>query len=79
MVSNENDRAIVTAVIGLAKNLQLSVVAEGVEEADQLELLTEQNCDVAQGFHFSRPVPCSEFETWVRQYMLPVNVITRSA
>ena len=69
----------ITAVNGLAKNLQLGVVAEGVEEIDQLELLAAQNCDIAQGYYFSRPVPCAEFESWVRQYISPTNVISRTA
>ena len=79
MVSNENDRAIVNAVIGLAKNLQLGVVAEGVEERNQLDLLTEQKCDVAQGFYFSRPVPCKEFELWATEHNSPIDVVPISA
>lgn len=65
MVSDENDAAIVTAVIGLAKNLNLQVVAEGVEDLDQLNLLASKECDVAQGFLYSRPIPNEEFQTFV--------------
>lgn len=79
MASNENDSAIVNAVIGLAKNLQLGVVAEGVEEQEQLTLLNQQNCDIAQGFYFSRPVPKNEFESWVMRHNHPVEVVPVSA
>ena len=79
MASNENDSAIVNAVIGLAKNLQLGVVAEGVEEQEQLTLLDQQNCDIAQGFYFSRPVPKNEFESWVMRHNHPVEVVPVSA
>ena len=79
MASNENDQAIVTAVIGLAKNLQLRVVAEGVEEREQLDLLAAQKCDVAQGFYFSRPVPRGEFEAWVKNHNSAVEIVPISA
>ncbi|MEM7466119.1 MAG: EAL domain-containing protein [Pseudomonadota bacterium] len=65
MASNNNDLAIVTTVIGLARNLNLGVVAEGVEEHEQLRLLATKNCDIAQGFYYSRPLPNHEFQTWV--------------
>lgn len=50
------DRAIVAAIIALSNSLQLSVVAEGVENEGQLRLLRESGCEYAQGFLFSRPV-----------------------
>jgi diguanylate cyclase (GGDEF)-like protein len=52
-----DDAAIVTAIIAMAHNLKLTVVAEGVETVAQLEFLREQNCNAMQGFLFSRPVP----------------------
>ena len=79
MASNENDLAIVTAVIGLAKNLQLGVVAEGVEEVEQLELLAAKNCDIAQGFHYSRPLRKNDFDTWVLHNDKTVNITPLSA
>jgi EAL domain-containing protein (putative c-di-GMP-specific phosphodiesterase class I) len=50
------DRAIVRVVVDLADTLGLSVIAEGVETARQLELLRELECDAAQGYFFSRPL-----------------------
>jgi EAL domain-containing protein (putative c-di-GMP-specific phosphodiesterase class I) len=56
MVGSAKDRAIVSAAIGLAHQLGLSVVAEGVEDRPTWEALAELGCDLAQGFYFSRPV-----------------------
>ena len=69
MATNENDAAIVSAIIGLAKNLQLRVVAEGVEEHEQLDMLASKECDVAQGYLYSRPIPDQEFQDWVLAQM----------
>ena len=52
---------IVSAVLGLARSLDLQVVAEGVETDAQLAELTRMGCDYAQGYLFSRPVPAEEF------------------
>ena len=59
---NDNDAEMVKTIIGMAHNLRMSLVAEGVETAAQLLLLATEGCEVAQGFHFSRPVPVEEFD-----------------
>jgi len=65
LVSNENDRAVTTAVISLGQKLNLRVIAEGVETEGQMAFLRENNCDEMQGYHFSRPVPAHDIETLV--------------
>jgi diguanylate cyclase (GGDEF)-like protein len=56
-----DDTAIVTAVIGMARSLKLRVIAEGVENPEELEFLRTQHCDEAQGYYFSRPVLPEQF------------------
>lgn len=58
---SEADRAIVSAVIGMARGLRLRVTAEGVETEGQLAFLREQGCEDVQGFLFGEPVPASAF------------------
>jgi diguanylate cyclase (GGDEF)-like protein len=58
---NTDDRAIITAIIAMARSLGLKVVAEGVETEDQLAFLRDLGCDEIQGFYFSRPLPPEEF------------------
>ncbi|MDP3482586.1 MAG: EAL domain-containing protein, partial [Sulfuricella sp.] len=61
------DVAIVTTVIGMAKSLKLKVIAEGVENEEQLALLCELGCDEIQGYFFSRPLPAEGFAKWLRR------------
>ncbi|MGD8562184.1 MAG: EAL domain-containing protein, partial [Desulfarculaceae bacterium] len=55
-----DDVAIVLGIISMAAQLQLNVVAEGVETTNQLEFLRRHNCQMMQGFLFSPPVPAEE-------------------
>jgi diguanylate cyclase (GGDEF)-like protein/PAS domain S-box-containing protein len=58
--------SIVTAVISMARSLKLRVVAEGVETLEQVSFLVNHQCDEAQGYYFSRPVPADQFATLLR-------------
>jgi EAL domain-containing protein (putative c-di-GMP-specific phosphodiesterase class I) len=61
VTNDPNDAAIVTAVVAMAKNLKLKLVAEGVETEEQRAFLDTLDCDEYQGFYFSRPVPPEDF------------------
>jgi EAL domain-containing protein (putative c-di-GMP-specific phosphodiesterase class I) len=61
VVGDENDAAIISAMIAMAHQLRLGVVAEGVESKEQLGFLRERGCDEYQGFLFSPAVPAQEF------------------
>lgn len=60
MMENENDMAIIKAIIMLAKALDLDLVAEGVEEKEQAERLHSLGCNIIQGYFFSRPAPADQ-------------------
>jgi len=61
-----DDEMLVRMIIMLASNLGLSVIAEGVETAEQLTYLENNHCDQIQGYYFSRPVSADEFEKKLR-------------
>ncbi|MBO9537244.1 EAL domain-containing protein [Herbaspirillum sp.] len=65
--------ALTNAVIRIGESLKLTVVAEGVEDADQYELLVRQGCDVAQGYYFSPPLSPAGLENWIRDFMAGQN------
>ena len=62
---NEDDAVIVHSTIELAHNLGLTVVAEGIEDKNVLELLETMSCDIGQGYYFSHPLPSEEFSSWL--------------
>lgn len=64
---DRDDAEIVSAIIAMAHNLKLKVLAEGVETADQLAFLEAHGCDEYQGYLLSAPVPADEFEALVRR------------
>jgi EAL domain-containing protein (putative c-di-GMP-specific phosphodiesterase class I) len=66
MHGNSSDVAIVQAIIGLAKNLNIGVIAEGVETEEQRRWLAAEGCDEVQGYFFSRPLPVDEFVELLR-------------
>jgi EAL domain-containing protein (putative c-di-GMP-specific phosphodiesterase class I) len=60
IATDPDDAAIVIAIITLAHNLNLTVIAEGVETEDQMAFLIDNGCDELQGHYFSMPVPTDE-------------------
>jgi len=69
--TNKESTAIVGAIIGLARNLGIATVAEGVETVQQLATLREQGCTRVQGYLFSRPVPASKVPGLIRTLEVP--------
>jgi diguanylate cyclase (GGDEF)-like protein len=75
LCKSDKDRAIVSSIILMAQNLNLNVVAEGVEQEDQLNLLLSNGCDSFQGYLFSKPVSHDEFRKLLEQQIAD-SVIT---
>ncbi len=65
MASVDDDAVIVRSIIDLAHNLSLQVVAEGVEDETTMNMLIECGCDLAQGYHFARPMPGEDLVQWL--------------
>jgi len=76
--TRSNDRTITDAILAMARKLQIDVVAEGVEDFSQLLHLQEQQCDFAQGFLLSRPMPSNEARQFL-QRLSQNREVTRTA
>jgi diguanylate cyclase len=68
LAMNREDAEIVRAIVSLAHNLRLKVIAEGVETPDQLAFLRALGCDQYQGFHHSAPLPKEAFAAMLREH-----------
>jgi diguanylate cyclase (GGDEF)-like protein len=69
VLSSERDRRIVGSVIQLAHAVNMEVVAEGIEDAEAMQVLLGMNCDVGQGFYFGAPIPADQFHAeWVARF-----------
>jgi diguanylate cyclase (GGDEF)-like protein len=77
ITTNPDDAAIAGAIISMAHNLCLKVVAEGVETSEQLELLRMMQCDEMQGFLLSKPLPAAEFERLINNMPKQTEQIIR--
>jgi len=68
---SKDDMTVTRAIVGMAKNLSLKIVAEGVETVEQAAFLKEHGCDIAQGYLYSRPVPYEAFTRLLQTSVLP--------
>ena len=66
MADNHQDRKIVQSVIDLSHNLDLRVVAEGIESQQILDMLIGMGCDYGQGYYIGKPMPIGEMPAWVK-------------
>jgi len=69
MMFNSKNKELVQAIIAMAHGLKFDVVAEGVETEEQFECLKQLNCDYAQGYLFSKPIPAKEMSKLLKQNM----------
>jgi len=67
LVNNPSDAAIASTIIALAKGLNFKVLAEGIEDADQIAVLTDMGCDYAQGYWFSKPLSVQQIDSLLNQ------------
>ena len=66
---NQDDMEITSAVIAMAHNLRLQVVAEGIETTEQLAFLRHHRCDIGQGYLFDKPIPAEQLDSALARYL----------
>ena len=62
---DKEDMVLIHAIIAMAHGLNLEVIAEGIETLEQWQFLKQENCDFAQGYYFSKPLPLDELKLWL--------------
>lgn len=65
-ITNTKAQKIISGFIRLAKDLGIHVVAEGIETQEQIDILRKANCEMVQGYYFSKPLTICDFEKWRR-------------
>ncbi len=73
LLNNSDDQAILKMIVELGQQLNLKILAEGVEEAEQLALLKASGCQEVQGFYYAKPLPLDEFIEFARHYRVEVT------
>ncbi|MGM0524832.1 MAG: putative bifunctional diguanylate cyclase/phosphodiesterase [Pseudomonadota bacterium] len=73
---NEDDAVIVQTIINLAKNLNIQLVAEGIETPEQVDFLMNRECGIGQGYLFSRPLPADKITELLENYhgLIPIQI-----
>ncbi len=79
MLKNTEDRVIVRSTIDLAHNMGHKVIAEGVNDEETLDMLSEMGCDMVQGYFISRPMPATQFEEWLATTPWSDNLVRRAS
>ncbi len=68
VLTDPQGEAITSAIISMAQSLNLQILAEGIEDKEQLALLKEKGCEIYQGFYFSKPIQVQDFEKLILEY-----------
>lgn len=63
-----DDAMLVKTIVAIGKNLNLKVVAEGVEEENQIKYLKQLHCDCVQGYYYSKPLPAKDFQSFLKNW-----------
>lgn len=69
-LETSSKRAIINAILVMASELNLDVIAEGVESQEQIESLTELGCNIMQGYYYSKPMKVEEIDPWIKSRVL---------
>lgn len=67
-LKNQRAQDVITCIVELAQKLKIKTVVEGIETQEQIEYLKKMNCDIVQGYYYSRPLPIREFEKWIGEF-----------
>jgi len=70
LVTSDDDKAIINAIIQMGHALGLGVIAEGVEEIEHVDYLKSVNCDILQGYHYSRPIAAEDMTIYLKQHKI---------
>ena len=75
VTENEEDASFARMVVGIARNMHLDLIAEGVETAEQLEFLREEGCRLIQGFYFSKPLSPEDALKYLEEHYAPEKTL----